>query len=71
MGDDDLLHTRAAALRLGLATTTLEKWRVSGQGPRYCKLGRSVRYRSADLTAWLTNNVVGSTSEKPLGAADA
>jgi predicted DNA-binding transcriptional regulator AlpA len=46
------LDTIGAAAHLGLSTSTLEKWRVSGAGPRYCKHGRSVRYLRADLDAW-------------------
>lgn len=32
---------------------TLERWRSAGGGPRFVKMGRAVRYRLADLDAWL------------------
>ena len=58
-----LLTTRDAARVLALSPRTLERLRLSGDGPRYCKLRRSVRYRQADLDAWLASNAVASTSE--------
>lgn len=54
----------AAAARIGLAVSTLQKKRVSGDGPPFVKLGRAVRYRLADLDAWVAARVVSSTSEK-------
>lgn len=32
---------------------TLEQWRSQGKGPTYVKVGRHVRYRWADVNAWL------------------
>jgi hypothetical protein len=60
---DRLLNTLEAALFLHLSPRTLERLRLEGSGPRYCKLRRSVRYRQADLESWLANNAIGSTSE--------
>jgi len=37
---------------------------VTGEGPRYSKLGGSVRYRRCDLDAWLESRLVSSTSEE-------
>jgi hypothetical protein len=37
---------------------------LTGGGPRYCKLGRRVVYRSEDLLAWVAARVVTSTSEE-------
>jgi predicted DNA-binding transcriptional regulator AlpA len=60
---NDLLTQRDAARRLLLSPRTLERLRVSGTGPRYCKLGRRVAYREADLESWIAARVVQSTSE--------
>jgi len=38
-----------AATYLGLAVSTLNKWRCHGGGPVFIKLGRAVRYRQEDL----------------------
>lgn len=48
-----LINENEAARRLGLAVPTLRKWRVHGGGPPFLKLGRAVRYDTADLDAWV------------------
>jgi predicted DNA-binding transcriptional regulator AlpA len=58
-----LYNQRDAAKHLLLSPRTLERLRVAGTGPRYCKLGRRVAYRQADLDAWVNARVVQSTSE--------
>jgi predicted DNA-binding transcriptional regulator AlpA len=58
-----LLTTPEAARFLHLSCRTLERLRLEGSGPRYCKLRRSVRYRQADLESWLADSARHSTSE--------
>ena len=57
------LRTPDAALRLGLSQSTLEKYRVTGEGPQYAKLGRVVTYLPADLDAWAAARNRYSTSD--------
>lgn len=52
------------AERLGISTRTLERYRVAGDGPRFVKMGRLVRYRADDLDAWLAGRARSSTSER-------
>jgi predicted DNA-binding transcriptional regulator AlpA len=59
----NLISTKEAAAALGLAVTTLEKLRVYGGGPRYLKLGRSVRYDRNDLLVWAGERRVANTAE--------
>lgn len=59
-----VLKTDEAAARTGLSVSTLEKLRVYGGGPKFLRLGRAVRYRTADLENWLAARVVSSTSEQ-------
>lgn len=44
-----------------------EKWaqraRWQGDGPRYVKLGRHVRYRAEDVEEWINSNLRESTTE--------
>jgi len=47
-----------AAEVLDMAPTTLRKWRSTGQGPSYLKLGKNVRYRLEDLNAYLQKQMV-------------
>lgn len=59
----EVLNTAEAALYVRLGKPTLERFRISGDGPVYAKLGNSVRYRKADLDAWLESRLTRSTSE--------
>jgi len=58
-----LLTQRQCAEALALSERTLERFRVSGGGPKFGRLGKSVRYRLSDVEVWLASRVVGSTSE--------
>jgi excisionase family DNA binding protein len=59
-----LLTQSEAAEILRLSERTLERSRVSGFGPPFCKLGRRVLYRADDLDQWITSRVVRSTSDR-------
>ncbi len=50
----DLLTTTEAANLLELHPVTLKQYRVDNTGPAYKKIGRKIRYRRADLEAWIT-----------------
>lgn len=43
----------AAKLLGDLSVTTLAAWRVSGEGPKFVKLGSRVMYPLDELHAWL------------------
>jgi len=58
-----ILRTPEAAAYLNVQPTTLEQWRWNGRGPTFIKLGRSVRYRQADLDAFLSARVFANTTE--------
>jgi predicted DNA-binding transcriptional regulator AlpA len=60
-----LLSARQAAALLHLSERTLERFRVSGTGPKFVRLGRSIRYRLTDIEAFIASRIVGSTSERP------
>ena len=48
-----LLNERVAAQLIGCSVALMRKWRRLGQGPNYVKIGRLVRYRQADIDAFL------------------
>lgn len=58
-----LLTQAETAEHLRLSERTLERWRVSGSGPVFVKLGRRVLYRQSDLDEWIASHLVNSTSE--------
>jgi predicted DNA-binding transcriptional regulator AlpA len=62
------LRTRAAANYLGYSESTLEKKRVTGDGPPFIRLGRAVVYDTRDLDAWLAARRTMSTSERSLAS---
>jgi excisionase family DNA binding protein len=65
-----LLTQREAASVLRLSERTLERMRVHGSSLRFVRLSRrSIRYRQADLDAYVAARVVASTSEKGNGNA--
>jgi excisionase family DNA binding protein len=53
-----LLTTKQAANYLGVSMSVLGHWRSDRRGPRYVQVGSSVRYRLADLDAWIQANTV-------------
>jgi predicted DNA-binding transcriptional regulator AlpA len=59
----DALNTVAAARFLGLSPSTLAKMRLSGNSPRFLKLGRRVLYRRVDLESWLESRLARNTSD--------
>ena len=61
---DTLLTQREAAMALRLSERTLERMRVTGNGPCFVKCNRSIRYEQSDLDAWIAGRVVRSTSEE-------
>lgn len=57
-----MLRTDDAATYTGVSASTLNKLRLTGGGPEYIKLGKSVVYDPADLDAWLSSKRRRSTS---------
>ena len=64
------LSTTEAAAYVGLAKSTLEKLRLTGYGPIYLKVSRSVLYDIRDIEAWLTKHRCISTSDLGTSADD-
>ena len=65
------LNTRQAADHLGLSTRTLDRFRVSGDGPVFLKFGGRVRYLREDLDAWARTRRRRSTSDDGTALAGA
>lgn len=63
-----LLNERQTAERLGLTTRTLQRWRVSGAGPRYMRIGpRMIRYAESDVVAWAESRGYASRAAELAG----
>lgn len=63
--DQALLNRQTTAVGLGYTVGWLEWAATNGGGPVLTKIGRSVRYRKADVLAWLQANSrrITSTAE--------
>lgn len=62
-----LMTSVEAAAYLRISRRTLERYRLTGSGPRYLKVGPGRRsrvlYRQEDVEAWLLDHNYASTSE--------
>lgn len=58
------LAVDAASAYLGLSTSTLNKMRCEGRGPRYLRLGARVFYRKEDLDHFVLSSIVETTDSR-------
>ena len=61
--NDIYLKPREAAEFLRTSTSTLAKRRLYGDGPKFCRIGRAIRYLKSDLDEFMARSRVQSTSE--------
>jgi excisionase family DNA binding protein len=62
---DELLTVEEAAARLKISRHTLNRWRVTGEGPPFVKYGpRLVRYLNDALSEWERQRTRKSTSDR-------
>jgi predicted site-specific integrase-resolvase len=67
---EDLMETRLLlqselAARWRISPRTLERWRLTGEGPRFCKIGGRVTYREEDVNAFEAEQMRQVTSGIP------
>jgi predicted DNA-binding transcriptional regulator AlpA len=60
----ELLRPEALAQNLGKSPAVLANWRYRGLGPKYIKIGRSVRYSAAAVEEWLEAQTRQQTGEQ-------
>ena len=58
---DHLLHETEVAKILSMKVATLRRWRWSGDGPRFIKVGSAVRYDPQTLKDYLAERERSST----------
>lgn len=56
----DLLTAKQVSARIQRPERTLERWRLTGEGPPFVRLGRRVAYRVADVERWLARRTYAS-----------
>jgi predicted DNA-binding transcriptional regulator AlpA len=63
MNAPDFKDTKETAKILGIKKGTLDIWRHQGKGPQFHKIGRLVRYSTADIETFLNKSHRVSTSD--------
>lgn len=56
------ITTEQAANYCGFSPRTFEKYRVTGEGPRYIKRGKKVLYAVEELESWMRDGLRRSTT---------
>ena len=62
---ETFLNQARLARRWQISPRTLERWRWSGEGPAYFKIGGRVVYRLDDVEAFESRRRCESTSQSP------
>jgi hypothetical protein len=61
--EGEFMDQASTAEFLVLSQRTLERFRLEGRGPRFCKFGRRVIYARSDVLAWADHQKRISTSD--------
>jgi hypothetical protein len=61
---EPLFTVNEAAAILRCSPYSLNRWRLTGGGPQFVYVGRRVRYRRADLAAFIATSTRLSTSDR-------
>lgn len=64
IADSRLLTTPEVARYLGIPVATLYQWRTRGIAPRAVRVGKHLRFRRADVEAWVERH-----TDERVGAA--
>lgn len=59
---DKLISEDVLAQWLDESPNSIQKWRLTGKGPKYIKNPKLVRYRVGDVRKWIDQNSVTSTA---------
>jgi len=55
-----LLTAKQVSERIQRPERTLERWRLTGEGPPFVRLGRRIAYRAEDVERWLGSRTYAS-----------
>jgi excisionase family DNA binding protein len=68
---EQLLTVNEAAALLRCSRHSLNRWRLTGEGPKFVRVGRHVRYTRTALADFIASSTRRSTSEEPAAATAA
>ena len=63
--DDYLLTDGDLGREIGRSKNWLAKLRMTGDGPRFLKIGGAIRYRRSAIDEWLRSYERASTGDRP------
>jgi predicted DNA-binding transcriptional regulator AlpA len=55
-----ILSPKQLAERIQRPERTIERWRLTGEGPAFIRLGRRIAYRVEDVERWLAGRTFAS-----------
>ena len=61
---EQLYNEKETAKLLSLSVKTLQRYRYTGGGPIYIKLGKSVRYKESDIAKYVSERTRYITTEQ-------
>ena len=61
---EQLYNEKETAKLLSLSIKTLQRYRYTGGGPIYIKLGKSVRYKESDIEKYVSERTRYITTEQ-------
>ena len=61
---EQLYNEKETAKLLSLSVKTLQRYRYTGGGPIYIKLGKSVRYKESDIEKYVSERIRYITTEQ-------
>ena len=61
---EQLYNEKETAKLLSLSVKTLQRYRYTGGGPIYVKLGKSVRYKESDIHMYVSARTRNITNEQ-------
>lgn len=64
--NENLLNEHDVARLTALSVASVRRWRLLRQGPKFIKIGAAVRYRQADVSAWLQSRPSGGGKQEVL-----
>jgi hypothetical protein len=64
--DEEAAGTYLGGSSRPISKRTLQRWRITGTGPNFVKIGHAVRYRQQDLEDWVARQCRSSTSASSL-----
>ena len=71
LDDDPIVTSNEFADSIDHSPRTVQRWRTTGEGPAYIKLGKRVFYQRSVIQAWLRGKTIANTRIAVAGSSSA